>query len=253
MEVGAKTEFQCTRCPKKFGNLRGLLRHKKSHSPALYFFCRRCECKERRRDNLRRHYKVAHPDHLDDMEKVTPGPRRGHSQEADQGEPTRKEARRVVVGTTSADRPSSSRRITVPWHKFRSVPRALSPLRASPDKERPQEEGKKSPAKEDHGNDESPPLDNDTLPGGACDDDEPEVAPTKKAESHKPVPANGIARTPGARTRFELRKPRIPKTATIVEETLTRTYVDGVEIHRETRQRRYFQDVLIDCPLLLTK
>ena len=157
MEVGAKTEFQCTRCPKKFGNLRGLLRHKKSHSPALYFFCRQCECKERRRDNLRRHYKVAHPDHVDDMEKVTPGPRRGHSQEADQGEPTRKEARRVVVGTTFADRPSPSCRITVPWHKFRNVPRALSPLRASPDKERPQEEGKKSPAKEDHGNDENPP------------------------------------------------------------------------------------------------
>ena len=146
MEVGAKMEFACHQCSKKFAHLRGLLRHKKGHGPPLYLHCQKCNYRDVRRDNIRRHYKRQHKDHLADLEEIKMSDQR--RQEAGRrAEPgTRREARRLIVA-----------------------------------------------------------------------------------------------------------KPRIPKTATIVEETLTRTYVDGVEIHRETRQRRYFQDVLIDCPLLLTK
>ena len=63
-----------------------------------------------------------------------------------------------------------------------------------------------------------------------------------------------VSRTPNSKGQsrvkphMELRRPQIPKLATIVVRTKMYTYVDGVPFHEESKQQRYLQDIFIDCP-----
>ena len=59
--------------------------------------------------------------------------------------------------------------------------------------------------------------------------------------------------TSPATPRMQLQRPRVPKLSTIVEHIQISTWVDGVMIHRETKERTYYQDVLIDCTFALSR
>ncbi|GAB0097747.1 hypothetical protein DMENIID0001_134130 [Sergentomyia squamirostris] len=52
----------CSFCGKTFVDARGFVRHSKTHSSNLTFNCSVCKAVFKRKDNLRRHVKVIHPD-----------------------------------------------------------------------------------------------------------------------------------------------------------------------------------------------
>ena len=139
MGVGAKMEFACHQCLKKFAHLRGLLRHKKGHGPPLYLHCQKCNYRDVRRDNIRRHYKRQHKDHLADLEEIKMGDQR-RQEAGGRAEPgTRREARRLIVAKPTSPRqegsPAPTPKIRVPWEKFREMPKAISPLHTPSDEE----------------------------------------------------------------------------------------------------------------------
>ena len=71
----------CYRCQATFTKKQGLWRHVKLvHGPPLYFCCGHCSYRDKRRDNLRRHYKGCHPDSMGEFsqtQKVAVEERRG--------------------------------------------------------------------------------------------------------------------------------------------------------------------------------
>ena len=102
---------------------------------------------------------------------------------------------------------------------------------------------------------------NATSPANKPDEDEANPSPGTKEEEPGATPRHtpklhprevAKARPPQSKKIHRL-QPRQPRQATIVEHIHTRTYVENVLIHEETRQRTYYQDVLVDCTSALPK
>ena len=75
--------------------------------------------------------------------------------------------------------------------------------------------------------------------------------PRSPNESKEPD-RNPATTAPVRSLHLEMPERRVPKSAVIVERVSTRTYVDGVCIAKEERERSYLRDVYVNCTYALT-
>ena len=63
--------IECYQCGATFTAKQGLWRHLKvMHGPSAFLWCGRCRYRDKRRDNLRRHYRMCHPEHLEECNTI---------------------------------------------------------------------------------------------------------------------------------------------------------------------------------------
>ena len=247
----AARQFKCPKCPSSFVKLRGLLRHKQlSHGPALYMYCRRCNYFDKRRGNLKRHYKALHPECMEEFDGIHVEPAR--PAEENKGAPSSGKGAAVEVRRVCQEAEPLLERLS--WK-----PALISPLAGS--SQRARQHTQEAPVADDDtfGIATSiPPLDfmsdmeKDTTPTPVTPSLTPK-APTPPAAKPSPQQSNPPPGTTHPRVRISPQRPRIPKLATIVEHVQTYTYVDNILIHREVKQHTYLQDVLVDCTFAFDK
>ena len=295
--------YKCLKCDKAFTQPKGLNRHRKyTHGPPVFLHCRICEYVDKRRDNLRRHYKTDHPEKVYEVTGIKAKPLVRDESGQDIAKPH--EVRRVVknnedppTGEVSQEAELVKKPFPLRW----KMPLAVSPLHPSPSDEEEWDDdalsivsslpGLEIAVKEDEEQMEvqveameeeprpssssaeapvasRPPS---SLSVKAPEASRPRPVSPKASVTSKPrlspvrapvtagrpiAPKNTPPTGPSGKSspdpdqqpiRIRRLRPQCPEVATIVEHIKTRTYVRGVMIHEETRQRTYYQDVLVDC------
>ena len=198
------------------------------------------------------------------------------------------DVRRVITVPGQANQPNGLKGsksqeadlTSIPWARLCTVPAAVSPLRDSPPrapvtgaKDMGPTEAEEDvlsiassmPALEPNSDAEEAeeagvashvlPLASSIKPPPTSESAPPtNPKPTSPPATVSSTPGLGTtAATPEPQPRIEFSRQRVPKLATIVVSTQTCNYVDGIVIHRETKQRTYLQDVYVDCTSVFTK
>ena len=111
-----KRQHRCTVCGRSYLHYRGLMRHRKSeHEPALYVYCLQCDHRSRRRENLKKHYKIEHPGDIQEVSSIRLEPARGRpTDKAGSAQSLNMDVRRVSFKPESPPRPASSAKDDVP-------------------------------------------------------------------------------------------------------------------------------------------
>ena len=228
----------CYECKGTFTSRQGLGRHLKiAHGPPLFLHCGHCSYQDKRRDNLKRHYKSCHPNHLTEYstirtkvgEKREGGIRMPVSINKRLGRLARESAVRSPVAAAACKAPVSPG----PQSPTREAVLSLSPTPISPlvarlspivkltGKARSMLDLMKkpvSPSRDSSTPDSMPPLSPVTV---ACD----EQAGTDDEATEEP-PAKRM------------------KMATVEEKVFRNTYLDGKLVHQENTQRAFLKPVV---------
>lgn len=145
MEVkatAAPKPFRCTKCSKAFTQLKGLNRHKRfTHGAPVFLHCRHCGYVDKRRDNLRRHYKSQHPDKMSEVTEIRGKPlveEAAHPAEGKTCEVETREVRRVITCVEEPKEIAISQEAESKLPNLQQLcwmPAPISPLCSSPSKE----------------------------------------------------------------------------------------------------------------------
>ena len=253
--------FRCFKCNKVYRQSRGLARHRRlAHGPEMYHYCRQCRYSDARRDNLRRHYRDMHENHMADLDEIKPEPPRGRDCGRTSTVPwarvamvNGREWRAEKSGATSPARRAEVRLEDVPQatseaasgatmetsHEPAVGPEAptsptlslfpMSPLRPDPPADPPAEE----PAGSHTGKPRGMLTMMHNGDNGESDDSE-------DSESMPP-----LEEIPPAAAEQQ-KQPQVQKIATIREHTTTVTIVDDEIVCREERSKVYKKRITVD-------
>ena len=229
----------CYECKGTFTSRQGLWRHLRiAHGPPLFLHCGHCSYRDKRRDNLKRHYKSCHPDHPTEYSTIRPkvdenregGIRMPISIDRSVlvGRLTRESAVRSPVPAAASRAPRSPG----PQSPTREAVLSLSPTPISPliarlspivkltGKARSMLDLMKKPV--------SPSRDSSTP------DSMPPLSPVTVASDEQAGTDDEATEEPPAKRM---------KMATVEEKVFRNTYLDGKLVHRENTQRAFLKPV----------
>ncbi|XP_038072042.1 histone-lysine N-methyltransferase PRDM16-like [Patiria miniata] len=257
--------YKCDKCGHTFQKLKGLLRHLRiNHGPAAFLYCRHCGFHGKRRDHLRRHYKMEHPAKLSEVSEIDMEPERRGRPTAVAGPEHPPKDVRLVQKSSDSQAPlkvvvplndkSSQEAVDDGRPALKGLPPCLSPIPSSPQRtveedSRPLEDETPKKYEDDAISLSSmSPLELDIDEDLEKIPEEPQGethVPEKRQKSHDKAPAPpkpaADARpkaeilqgsSPPRRRGLSFRARKYPKLATFVEHTETIIYVDNVIISR---------------------